>query len=251
MAMFTHLIQGSDEPYPTAVAPPGRGTPLHRTATSVLGRFLDSEFIYIINGPVPEPEDAEAYEEFMGRHIDRMAMFSIKIARAYGIEDSHTLNDIFFTAILHDIGKAYLRQNVLNKPGRLSLEERHHVEAHSVIGSALVSSMHGWENISRAVRAHHEWWDGSGYPDELAGEEIPLAARIVAVADVFDALTCDRPYRMPITLAEAIDHIRQESGSHFDPSVVEAFVSVPEEKWEEIRRRANTLQSPLLHLYNW
>jgi HD-GYP domain-containing protein (c-di-GMP phosphodiesterase class II) len=216
-----------------------------------MGRFRDSEAACLIDGPVPEPLEQEAYEECMGRHIERMAMYSIKIARAFGIEDSHTLNDIFFTAILHDIGKAYIRPTVLSKPGRLTLEERHHVEAHTVIGGAIVAGMPGWDRISRAVRAHHEWWDGSGYPDEIAGEAIPFAARIVAVADVFDALTCDRPYRTPIPLSEARVHVMEESGTHFDPAVVEAFLSVPEGKWEEIRRRAETLKCPLLHLYNW
>lgn len=224
---------------------------MHKSATSILGMFLDSEVATLINGPVPVPNKTEAYEEFMGRHIDRMAMYSIKIARAYGVEDARTLNDIFFAALLHDIGKAYIRASVLNKPGELTLEERHHVESHSVIGSAIISSMKGWERISRAVRAHHEWWDGSGYPDELAGAGIPFPARVVAVADVFDALTCERPYRFPLSFQDAIAHVRDESGTHFDPLVVEAFLGVSEQKWEEIRYRAHTLQSPLLHLYNW
>jgi HD-GYP domain-containing protein (c-di-GMP phosphodiesterase class II) len=216
-----------------------------------MGGVGDSEIARLIDGPVPEDRTREDYEEFMGRHIDRMAMYSIKIARACGVEDSHALNDIFFTAILHDVGKAYLRYAVLSKPGRLTLEERHHVEAHAVIGGAIVAGMPGWERVSRAVRAHHEWWDGSGYPDELGGEAIPFASRIVAVADVFDALTCDRPYRTPISLSEARCHVMDESGSHFDPQVVEAFLGVPEGKWDEIRRRAETLKSPLLHLYSW
>ena len=222
-----------------------------RSATGIPATFRDSDIHRLIDGPMPEWADREAYEEFMGRHIDRMAMYSIKIARAYGIEDSRSLNEIFFAAILHDVGKAYLRHEVLSKPGDLTREERSHVEWHAVIGAAVVGSMKGWEKISRAVRAHHEWWDGSGYPDGLKEKRIPLAARVVAVADVFDALTCERPYRIPLPFSEAMEHVERESGSHFDPKVVEAFLSVPVQKWKEIRRRAESLHSPLLHIYNW
>jgi HD-GYP domain-containing protein (c-di-GMP phosphodiesterase class II) len=201
------------------------------------------------------PTDAQTSElcyDLSNPHIIRMALYSIEIARRYGIDDPFALDDVYFTAILHDIGKTALRPEVLNKPGPLTPEERAHVETHAAIGGDMVGKMPGWERISRAVRAHHERWDGAGYPDRLAGEAIPLPARIVAVADVFDALTSHRPYRTPLTVPQALRHVRENGGTHFDPGVVAAFRKVSAVEWRRLHAQADGLTSAsLLQVHNW
>jgi putative two-component system response regulator len=196
--------------------------------------------------------DSETCFDLTDRHIIRMAIYSINIAQCCGVDDAHTLDEIYFTAILHDIGKASIRSSVLNKPGPLDREERAHMETHATIGSSLVSSMPGWERVGQAVRAHHEWWDGTGYPDRLREEEIPFVARIVAIADVLDAMTSRRPYRQPLPLPAALLHIQKESGTHFDPTLVEAFLKPPLTHWMHLHREVNQHTSwSLLHLHTW
>jgi putative nucleotidyltransferase with HDIG domain len=128
--------------------------------------------------------------------------------------------------LLHDIGKIGVPGAVLDKPGRLTEEERRMVEAHTVIGARIVEPISGFGRLVPIVRHHHERVDGTGYPDGLAAEEIHLLARIVAVADVFDALTSERPYRAAAPHSEALAFLEQRSGSMFDPPLVEAFLRV-------------------------
>jgi HD-GYP domain-containing protein (c-di-GMP phosphodiesterase class II) len=196
----------------------------------------------------------EAKDDTTGHHVERMVILSLEIARLYDLSDLELLRRTLFIAALHDIGKVGIRDEVLHKPGPLTDEERAHIKTHPLIGAGIVSSLPGWEAISRGVLAHHEWWDGTGYPHGLAGENIPLEARIVAVADVFDALTSRRPYRQPFSYTEARVHIELESGSHFDPQVVAAFLKASEARWEELRETAERatletlLQRPLSDL---
>jgi ribonuclease P protein subunit RPR2 len=126
--------------------------------------------------------------------------------------------------LLHDVGKIGIPDNVLQKPSSLSVSERRLIETHTVLGEQMlegVSFMSG-ECLS-IVRSHHERWDGNGYPDHLGGDEIPLGARVFAVADSLDAITSDRPYRRQQPWAYAVDEIVSESGKQFDPTVVAAF----------------------------
>ncbi|MBW3625742.1 MAG: HD domain-containing protein [Armatimonadetes bacterium] len=199
-----------------------------------------------------DPNESEQYLDLSNPHILRMALFSIEIARSGAVQEPCVLDDIYFSALLHDVGKTMLREEVLNKPAPLTPEERAHVETHAALGGEMVGQIPGWERVSRSVRAHHEWWDGSGYPDRLQGETIPLPARIVAVADVFDALTTRRPYREPLPVRAAIRHIRNGSGTHFDPEVVEAFLKIPDVEWEHFRRQAELLASDgLIQIHSW
>lgn len=210
--------------------------------------------------PAPRPslpvtEETHASElcyDLSNPHIIRMALYSIEIARCCGVDDPYALDDIYFAAILHDVGKTALRAEVLNKPGALTRKERAHVETHAAIGGEMVNRIPGWNRVSRAVRAHHEWWDGTGYPDRLKGDEIPLPARIVAVADVFDALTSLRPYREPLPANEVIRHIESEAGTHFDPEIVGAFLKIPELEWKRYHEQAEGLTSAgLLQVHTW
>ncbi len=136
----------------------------------------------------------EARDAYTGKHAERVAAYGIEIARALGLPRPDA-PELEFGFLLHDIGKLAIPDAILYKPGELTEEERALMARHPAIGAEIVGEIEFLAEAARVVRSHHERWDGSGYPDGLAGEEIPLAARVFAVADVLDALTTDRPYR--------------------------------------------------------
>ena len=140
-----------------------------------------------------------------------------------------------FGFLLHDIGKVAIPDAILYKPGALTEKERALMTQHPLIGAQIVRGIEFLREATEVVRSHHERWDGRGYPDGLAGGQIPLAARVFAAADVLDALTSDRPYRPASTLSIARKMIVAESGKQFDPSVVEAFESIDNATFERIR----------------
>jgi ribonuclease P protein subunit RPR2 len=142
-----------------------------------------------------------------------------------------------FGFLLHDVGKVAIPDAILYKPDRLTEKERALMEQHPLIGAEIVRGIEFLREGTQVVRSHHERWDGRGYPDGLQGEEIPMAARVFAVADVLDALTTDRPYRPASPLSVARKMIVAESGSHFDPQVIAAFRSIPDEVIEQIGAR--------------
>ena len=166
----------------------------------------------------------EARDAYTGKHAERVAAYGIAIARALGIARPEA-PEIEFGFLLHDIGKVAIPDSILYKPGALTDEERRLMSRHPTIGAEIVGDIEFLQDAVEVVRSHHERWDGTGYPEGLAGEEIPLAARVFAVADVLDALTTDRPYRQAIPLPEAREIILRASGSHFDPAVVTAFAT--------------------------
>jgi putative two-component system response regulator len=169
---------------------------------------------------------AELRDPETGRHMRTVGEISGKLAAAVGL-DSNTARMIGRVAPLHDIGKIGVPDGTLLKRGPLSEQQLHLMRDHTIIGERLLSSISSpmLRTAASIARHHHERWDGSGYPDGLRGDAIPLAARIVAVADVFDALIHDRPYRTAWTEAAAIELILAGSGTHFDPEVVDAFAS--------------------------
>lgn len=174
---------------------------------------------------------AEYRDGDTGSHILRMALYSSVVA--HGLNLDNALCDLIYRAApLHDVGKIGISDLVLLKPGPLDPEERIEIEKHTLIGEAILSgSTCGLiEMASEIAAAHHERWDGTGYPRKLKGEDIPLTARIVAVADVFDALTSKRPYKRAWSLEEARDAIIAGSGSQFDPACVDAFL----QNWDVI-----------------
>jgi ribonuclease P protein subunit RPR2 len=139
-----------------------------------------------------------------------------------------------FAFLLHDIGKVAIPDAILYKPSALTDEERALMAQHPVIGAEIVRGIEFLGEATAVIRSHHEHWDGHGYPDRLAGEEIPLAARVFALADVLDALTTDRPYRPASPLSVARKMIVAGAGKHFDPGVVEAFNSIGDETFIRI-----------------
>jgi len=169
---------------------------------------------------------AEFRDNETGFHIIRMSQFSELIARAMGMNDG-LAELILHASPMHDIGKLGIPDGILLKPGRLDAQEWEVMKTHTDIGAEILDGHHSrlLQMAARIARAHHEKWDGSGYPRGLREKEIPLEARIVAVADVFDALTSRRPYKTAWTVEASVEEIRSLTGQHFDPAVIKAFFS--------------------------
>lgn len=154
-------------------------------------------------------------------HVERVMAYSFAIAEflAEGVDP----DQLRFGAMLHDIGKLHIRETILRKPGPLSPEEWGEIRQHPRTGAEMIKDIPFLSPALLVIRHHHEWWDGSGYPDGLSGEAIPLAARIVAIADGFDAMTTERPYSSARDLETAYQAIVACAGTRYDPQVVEAF----------------------------
>jgi ribonuclease P protein subunit RPR2 len=179
----------------------------------------------------------EARDAYTGKHAERVAAYGIEIARAAGLAIADQ-PEIEFGFLLHDVGKVAVPDAILYKPEPLSDEERLLMQRHTVIGWEILRDIDFLGEAKQVVRSHHERWDGDGYPDRLAGEEIPMAARVFSVADTLDALTTTRPYRQASPLAEARAIISAVAGEQFDPAVIEVFARVPDSTLETIRREA-------------
>lgn len=173
---------------------------------------------------------AEYRDEDTGAHIMRMSRYSAAIARQMGLGE-RVSEYILYAAPMHDVGKIGIPDHILLKPGPLTAEEWEIMKTHTVIGARILSgSTTGFLRLGEVVAlTHHERWDGTGYPQGLKGKEIPLAGRIVAIADVFDALLSRRPYKEPFPLDKSLAIIREGRGKHFDPAVVDAFEAVLDE----------------------
>jgi putative two-component system response regulator len=173
---------------------------------------------------------SEYKDEDTGAHIKRMSHYSAAIARRMGM-DENTIEMILYAAPMHDVGKIGIPDKILMKPGKLDPQEWEIMKTHSVIGARILAGSDAeFIQLGETIaHFHHEKWDGSGYPDGLIGIDIPISCRIVAIADVFDALTSKRPYKKPFSLEKSLDIIRDGRGSHFDPDVVDAFFDIQEE----------------------
>jgi putative nucleotidyltransferase with HDIG domain len=169
----------------------------------------------------------EAKDGYTHGHSARVASTSVRLGQRMGLRPQ-VLRRLAQGALLHDIGKIGVPDDILNKPGALTPEERARIEEHPVIGWDIVRRAPTLREALHAVRHHHERFDGEGYPDGLHGDEIPLVARIVAVADVWDALTSDRAYRTAWSHQRAIDHMAAARGSQFDPVSLDAFLELME-----------------------
>jgi HD-GYP domain-containing protein (c-di-GMP phosphodiesterase class II) len=176
----------------------------------------------------------EARDAYTGKHAERVTAYGIALAHAAGL-DTDRLPQIEFGFLLHDVGKVGVPDAILFKPGALSQDEFSLIAQHPVIGSEILRDVDFLGEGKLVVRHHHERWDGTGYPDGLAGDDIPLAARVFAVADALDALTTDRPYRRGTRFARAREEIRAHAGSQFDPDVVDAFDTIPDDRFAEMR----------------
>jgi|SRR5450755_351058 response regulator RpfG family c-di-GMP phosphodiesterase len=175
----------------------------------------------------------EARDAYTGKHAERVTAYGMEIARAMGVPISNA-PEIEFGFLLHDIGKVGIPDAILYKPDALTDDERELMAQHPTIGAEIVNGIEFLGAAAEVVRWHHERWDGNGYPDGLRGEQIPIAARVFAVADALDALTTKRPYRVACTLGAARQTIGSESGMQFDPRVVDAFNSIDEQTFRRI-----------------
>jgi putative nucleotidyltransferase with HDIG domain len=158
-------------------------------------------------------------------HAARVTALSERIARALGV-DGAPLAALRVGGPLHDLGKLAVDETILNKPGPLDARELAEIRTHPVVGARMIETIEPLRAALACVLHHHERWDGDGYPTRLAGDAIPLEARILAVADAFDAMTSNRPYRAPLTTPEALDEVDRCTGSQFDPDVAEAFLAL-------------------------
>ena len=156
-------------------------------------------------------------------HVGGVTRLAVAVARELGLDESG-IDDVARAAELHDVGKMAIPWDILNKPGPLDAEEWEVMRRHTEIGARMLEAAPALAGVARMVRASHERWDGTGYPDRLAGRDIPLGARIVAVCDAFEAMTAARPYKRPRSTDWSLAELRRCAGTHFDPAVVEAFV---------------------------
>jgi putative nucleotidyltransferase with HDIG domain len=158
------------------------------------------------------------------RHSEHVSGIAVEIGQEMGVSEAE-LEILEWGGLFHDIGKIGISDAVLLKPGRLDREERIEMNRHPVKGAEILANADRLRQVVPLVRFHHEWYNGSGYPDRLIGEEIPLLARILAVADAFEAMTAVRPYQTrPKSLEQAIEELQRCSGTQFDPKVVDAFI---------------------------
>ncbi len=192
---------------------------------------------------------AEFKDEDTGAHILRMSNYSAAIARKLGLKEK-VVEGILYAAPMHDVGKIGIPDRILLKPGKLDKDEWEIMKLHTQWGSSILDGKsEGFLKLAEVIAVnHHEKWDGSGYPNGLKGKEIPLIARIVAVADVFDALTSKRPYKEPFSNEKSFAIIKAESGSHFDPKVVDAFLAVKGEVLDVKESYQDEGESPLFQL---
>jgi hypothetical protein len=171
-------------------------------------------------------------DEYTGSHSRSVVVLAHQVGEALGLDET-ALRDLEFGALLHDVGKISVPNKIINKPGRLTDEEMEVMRTHTVEGEGMLSRIGGvLEEAGVVVRTHHERWDGTGYPDGLAGEEIPIGARVIAACDAFNAMTTDRPYREAMPVDTAVAELRAGAGTQFDPRVVETLIEIVE-RWDD------------------
>jgi putative nucleotidyltransferase with HDIG domain len=189
----------------------------------------------------------EEDDEYTGHHTEDVVDLSVRVAEQLGVSED-VKRETELGALLHDIGKIHIPDAIINKPGKLDEHEWAIMKTHTIEGQKMLDQVGGLlSSVGLVVRASHERYDGAGYPDGLAGDAIPLAARIVAVCDSFNAMTTTRSYRQAMPVSEAVDELRRCSGTQFDPAVVESLLDVIEAPgWElSLRASAPALVSPV------
>ena len=258
IAGVTFLPTGYDCPLPLAVSFGAAVFPLEAAARADVVPLAD-ERLYRAKGGGPEDDEAkrlrhhllastEGYtmldallaavdnkDRYTRRHSEDVLTYSLQIAEALGL-DAETRQSVAVAALLHDVGKIGVPDRVLRKPGRLTEEEFEAVKQHPMMGAVIVGAVPGFEETLDAIRHHHERWDGGGYPFGLRGEETPLPARLMAVADAFSAMTTDRPYRKGMAERRALTILEDGAGTQWDPVCVQAFL--------ETRRGAPGTKTP-------
>jgi putative nucleotidyltransferase with HDIG domain len=173
-------------------------------------------------------EAIEARDPYTKQHSTRVSSYAISIAKAMGCSQGE-IDGLNVAGNLHDIGKIGIPDHILLKPNKLTDEEYEFIKKHPVIGSNIVKHLYMWTDEQKIIRHHHERWDGQGYPDQLSGEDIPFLSRILAVADVYDAMTSDRSYRKKLKDDAVVKMIKENKGSQFDPKIVSVFLKLYKE----------------------
>jgi putative nucleotidyltransferase with HDIG domain len=183
----------------------------------------------------------EAKDETTGEHLQRVRVYAMALAKELGLSEDET-EALRAASVLHDIGKLAVPEHIISKPGKLTPEEFDKMKIHPIVGAEILEQVNFPYPVVPIVRAHHEKWDGSGYPNGLAGEEIPIGARILAAVDCLDALASDRQYRKALPLNEAMAKVVEDSGKSFDPKIV----SILRRRYIELEKMANEepLQAP-------
>jgi putative two-component system response regulator len=195
----------------------------HQLLLAQLQQAYSSTLIMLANA-------IELRDQYTRGHVERVRDHALILGKQIGLTSSQ-MDQVFYGSLLHDIGKIHIPESVLKKPGPLSETEWAEMKKHPVIGVEMVKDIAYLAPSIPVIRSHHEQWDGTGYPDGLAGEAIPLVARIVSVADSLDAMSTARPYQQALSPEQAYEEILRGSGSRYDPSVVRAF----QKSWDEIR----------------
>ena len=174
----------------------------------------------------------EAKDPYTHGHSARVMEYAVQIAQKLGLPEEE-IKSLKYAAILHDIGKIGVRGYILNNPNGLTIEEYDEVKKHPAIGENIIQPIELLQPIRPLIRHHHEWYNGKGYPDGLSGENIPLGARILTVADAYDAMKSDRPYRKALSEEKAIQELKHGSGRQFDPQIVEVFLEILKQNLSE------------------
>ncbi|GMQ63019.1 HD-GYP domain-containing protein [Vallitalea maricola] len=167
----------------------------------------------------------EVKDAYTGGHATRVGEYAVKLAKASGMKKKE-VEMIRTAALLHDIGKIGIPDFILNKKGKLTKEEYDIIKEHPVMGARILSNVDSLKEISNIIRHHHEKYDGTGYPDSLKGSDIPIESAILAIADSFDAMTTDRPYKRAMASLEALDELKGNKGTQFNPLLVDEFIKV-------------------------
>lgn len=192
-------------------------------------RFFNSELIYFLAA-------TDSREESLG-HSRFVAAYTVMLAQSAGVTSRRALLDIERGALLHDLGKVGIPDDILQKKGPLKEEEMEIIKYHPLIGFAMIEEFSFLQGAAEIVLFHHERFDGTGYPFGLQGEEIPLSARLFSLADTIDAITSDRPYRRSRGFEEALEEVKLCSGTQFDPRLVEVTLEIPPERWRKVKEK--------------
>ena len=196
----------------------------HKMANAAEGRESASVLLKVLSERSPSLiEDASEVAELAAATATSLGLSEIEVKR------------VELAAKLRDIGKFAIPDPILNKPGPLDAEEWEFVRRHAMIGARIIGAAPSLAGAAELVRSHHEWFDGQGYPDQLAGNEIPLGAQIIAVCDAFGAMTAARPYRSAMTVDEALGEIYRCTGTQFSPDVVRSFTKLVSRHRQELR----------------
>lgn len=210
-------------------SPPATGTGTRQCSPGTLeSMHAPHEHFQMLDALVATLASAiEGKDPYAHGNAQLVAHHAVATARELGL-DAEQQRTVYYAALLHDVGKIGISEGILYKPGPLFAEELAVVQAHARLGYDLLCNVPGMESVARAVLHHHEWYDGSGYPDRLREEEIPVAARIVAVVDAYNGMTSKRSYKSAYTEEHARAELRRHSGTQFDPRIVVAFLNALE-----------------------